>query len=176
MSGSERGVLNQARSVIGSVRALSLARYLLGTERRRALATMFIAVFQVACSTSVVAPYEPPAPAYAQPAQPDSAFAGVEEWLNIQHGADYSGFTLIDRNEEGLRWRLALIDSARHSIDFQYYLWYGDSAGRLVAARLLEAADRGVKVRVLVDDLNTLLRDASAVVLRDEVVAWLDSS
>jgi putative cardiolipin synthase len=136
---------------------------------------MFIAVFQVACSTSVVAPYEPPAPAYAQPAQPDSAFAGVEEWLNIQHGADYSGFTLIDRNEEGLRWRLALIDSARHSIDFQYYLWYGDSAGRLVAARLLEAADRGVKVRVLVDDLNTLLRDASAVVLRDEVVAWLDA-
>ena len=141
----------------------------------RALATLLFCICLVACSTSVVAPYEPPAPAYALPAQPDSAFAGVEEGLNTQHGADYSGFTLIDRNEEGLRWRLALIDSARHSIDFQYYLWYGDAAGKLIATRLLDAADRGVRVRVLVDDLNTLLRDASSVVLRDEAVAWLDA-
>ena len=65
---------------------------------------------------------------------------------------------MIDSNEDGLRWRLALIDSARYSIDVQYYLWCGDTAGRFLAKRLLDAADRGVKARKLVDDLNTLFR------------------
>lgn len=136
---------------------------------------IFFGICQVACSTSVVAPYDPPAPVYALSAQPDGPFAEIEQRLNAQYSADYSGFTLLDSNEEALRWRLALIDSARHSIDFQYYLWYGDDAGQLLAARLLEAAERGVRVRVLVDDLNTLLRNASSVVVRDETVAWLDA-
>ncbi len=91
------------------------------------------------------------------------------------HGPDVSGFELVDRNEAGLRWRLALIDSAKYSIDLQYYLWYGDAAGRLLAGRILAAADRGVKVRLLVDDLNTLLRDAGSIALRDRVVAWMDA-
>jgi putative cardiolipin synthase len=41
--------------------------------------------------------------------------------------------------------------------------------------RLLDAADRGVKVRMLVDDLNTLISDAATVTLRDKVAAWMDA-
>jgi putative cardiolipin synthase len=139
------------------------------------LLALLLVVGLMACSMPRTVSYDPPAPGYALPAKPDGAFAENEEQIQAAHGADFSGFKLLDSNEEALRWRLALIDSARHSIDFQYYLWYGDAAGQLIGARLLAAADRGVKVRILVDDLNTLLRDASSIALRDKAVAWLDS-
>jgi hypothetical protein len=63
-----------------------------------------------------------------------------------------SSFLLLENNEEALRWRLALIDSAVQSVDVQYYLWKRDAAGRMLARRLVAAADHGVRVRVLVDD------------------------
>lgn len=48
-------------------------------------------------------------------------------------------------------------------------------SGRLLLKRVIDAADRGVKVRLLVDDLNTLLRDAATVQIRDGVVAAIDA-
>jgi putative cardiolipin synthase len=36
---------------------------------------------------------------------------------------------LLQSNLDALRWRLALIDSARHSLDLQYYVWFGDKVG-----------------------------------------------
>ena len=140
-----------------------------------ALSAMLLALSLAGCATQRVVPFERTAPEFASPARPDSAFSDVEASLSKTHGSEISGFKLLDSNEDALAWRLALIDSARYTIDLQYYLWYGDAAGQLMAARLLEAADRGVKVRIVVDDLNTLLRDASSVALRDKVVAWLDA-
>jgi putative cardiolipin synthase len=63
-----------------------------------------------------------------------------------------SGYLLVDRSDEALHWRLALIDSATQSLDVQYYLWKGDAVGGLLGRRLIQAADRGVRVRLLVDD------------------------
>lgn len=50
--------------------------------------------------------------------------------------------------------RLDLIDVAEHSIDIQYFIWQNDPSGILVIDRLIEAADRGVRVRALVDDIQ----------------------
>lgn len=50
--------------------------------------------------------------------------------------------------------RLDLIDAAETSIDVQYFIWQNDPSGILLIDRLLEAADRGVRVRALVDDLQ----------------------
>jgi putative cardiolipin synthase len=83
-----------------------------------------------------------------------------------------SNCPVLNRNS---RWRLALLDSARRSIDIQYYLFYGDAAGLLILERLLAAADRGVRVRLLVDDINMMLRNASTIRLRDQGAALLDS-
>jgi putative cardiolipin synthase len=141
----------------------------------RALLAAAIVVTLSACATRKVVSYIRPEPEHAMPARPDDAFAGIESSLCAAHGSDASGFELLDRNEDGLRWRLILIDSAKHSIDAQYYLWYGDAAGRLLAKHLLDAAARGVKVRMLVDDLNTLLSDAGTLAERDNVAAWLDA-
>lgn len=145
------------------------------TRLLRATLVPVLVVILAACATRRVEPYLPPPPEQALPAQPDSAFADLESGIRAEHGPAASGFRLLDRNQDGLRWRLALIDSARHSIDVQYYLWYGDAAGRLLAKRLLDAADRGVRVRMLVDDLNTLIGNAGTVALRDKVAAWIDA-
>jgi putative cardiolipin synthase len=65
----------------------------------------------------------------------------------------HSAFHLLEEAREALDWRLALTDHATRSIDIQYYLWNTDSTGLLLLSRLLDAADRGVRVRLLVDDL-----------------------
>ena len=55
---------------------------------------------------------------------------------------------------DALAQRLALIEAAEYSINMQYYIWHSDSSGRYLASRLIAAADRGVKVRLLLDDIN----------------------
>jgi putative cardiolipin synthase len=119
-------------------------------------------------------PLPKPPPGQALAPQPDSPFAPLEARLDARHGEQASGFMLLSRNEDALLWRLALVDSARNSLDLQYYVWFGDKVGQLLLARVIAAADRGVRVRLLFDDLNTLLHDMSSVELRDAALAIID--
>lgn len=118
--------------------------------------------------------WQKPPPGIAQAPRPDSPFASTETRIATHHGAGRSGFDLLERNDRALQWRLALIDSARHSIDLQYYVWFGDTVGKLIMFRVIDAADRGVKVRILFDDLNTMLHDMTHVELRDSLLARID--
>ncbi|MEF8719243.1 MAG: phospholipase D family protein [Candidatus Accumulibacter necessarius] len=117
-----------------------------------------------------------PRPAAESAAAPraDSRFAPAEAAIAAKHGSDYSGFNLLERSDRALLWRLTLIDSAKHSIDLQYYVWFGDTLGRLMMDRVIKSADRGVKVRILFDDLNTMLHDMTHVEMRDELLARID--
>jgi len=63
------------------------------------------------------------------------------------------GFRLLVSSTDALMSRVWLIDHARHSIDLQYFVFDNDATGRLMAQRLLAAADRGVRVRLLLDDV-----------------------
>lgn len=67
---------------------------------------------------------------------------------------EYSGILLLDTGRDAFRARAALIEAAACSIDAQYYIWNSDASGRYLASRLLAAADRGVRVRLLLDDIN----------------------
>jgi putative cardiolipin synthase len=87
-----------------------------------------------------------PAPAQGVLAEFASRFAA-------KYGPDTSGFAVLEENREALLWRLALVDEAQQSIDAQYFIWQNDEAGNLLFDRLMKAADRGVRVRLLVDDL-----------------------
>jgi putative cardiolipin synthase len=71
---------------------------------------------------------------------------------NLPEGRGYSWFDIQDVGPEALRLRLALIDTATTSIDAQYFIWKQDAVGSLLLERLLQAADRGVRVRLLLDD------------------------
>ena len=65
-----------------------------------------------------------------------------------------SAFWLVDRADFSLDARLALVDSAVTSLDIQYFIWEKDASSWLFARRVIHAADRGVRVRVLLDDLS----------------------
>jgi putative cardiolipin synthase len=87
------------------------------------------------------------------------------EWRRAE--PDRNGFYPLTLGMDAFGARLALIDRAQASIDAQYFLIKPDSAGLVFAARLLRAADRGVRVRLLLDDVFTTVDDA-ALDLLDE--------
>ncbi|MEE4219014.1 MAG: phospholipase D family protein [Xanthomonadales bacterium] len=95
-------------------------------------------------------------PSYSKPRAPMGILRELADTVTAEHGPEYSGFRLLDANYDGLAARLALIDSATSSIDIQTYLWYPDNSGRLLLERAVAAANRGVHVRLLVDDLLTI--------------------
>lgn len=87
----------------------------------------------------------------------------VAEWV-AQHPGK-SGFYPLIEGLDALGVRLSLIDFAERTIDAQYFLMKPDSAGRLFADKLLDAADRGVRVRLLLDDIFTTVNDKAFLVL-----------
>lgn len=89
----------------------------------------------------------------ALPPAASGTLADMAAGIAAEHGPEASGFRLLDSSYDALKWRLALIDSATTSLDIQTYLWYPDASGRLVLERALAASERGVRVRLIVDDL-----------------------
>jgi putative cardiolipin synthase len=70
-----------------------------------------------------------------------------------------SGFYPLSYGMDAFVARVGLIDAAQRSLDIQYYIWHEDTTGILLVDRVLRAADRGVRVRVLLDDLDTAGKD-----------------
>ena len=81
----------------------------------------------------------------------------VAEWVN-KHG-DSSGFYPLLEGMDALGVRLGLAERAEKSLDLQYFLMKDDTAGAVMAKALLKAADRGVRVRFLLDDVFTTAPD-----------------
>lgn len=73
-------------------------------------------------------------------------------WDGVTADSPIHWHVLLNSGPEALDWRLRAIDSAEAFIDLQTFLWKEDVAGGLVFDHLLKAAERGVRVRVLVDD------------------------
>ncbi|MEP6885966.1 MAG: phospholipase D family protein [Gammaproteobacteria bacterium] len=70
-----------------------------------------------------------------------------------------SGIRVLSSGEEVLADLIALADHAERTLDIQYYIIHQDESARLLLHHLRLAADRGVRVRLLVDDLNTAGED-----------------
>ena len=117
-----------------------------------------------ACSTLRTDYAKQPSTAIKPPASTPAA-RQVEAQVDA-HG-DQSGFRLLTTGPNALMSRIALADKAQHSIDLQYYIYFNDATGRLLSQRLLNAADRGVRVRMLLDDLD--------IVEEDELLDALDA-
>ena len=76
-----------------------------------------------------------------------------------------TGIYVLDKGSEALIARAWLTDHAQQSIEVQYFIWSNDNIGILASEALLRAADRGVKVRVIVDDLLIKAPDKSLLAL-----------
>ena len=78
-----------------------------------------------------------------------------------------SGFNVIRYGREAFTARIAMTDVTDKTLDLQYYLWDQDETGRLLTLYTLQVADRGVKVRILLDDIG--------LQGRDEMIAAIDA-
>jgi putative cardiolipin synthase len=70
-----------------------------------------------------------------------------------------SAFRLVPAGFEGYLLRAQMIDAATKTIDLQYYIFHADESGKLLLESLLRAADRGVRVRMLIDDVDNYGED-----------------
>src|SRR5882724_12018140 len=74
-------------------------------------------------------------------------------------GKNLSGIRLLSSGDEAFASLIALADHAERTLDIQYYIIHEDESTRTLLHHVRLAADRGVRVRVLVDDLNTAGED-----------------
>lgn len=130
-----------------------------GTPRiRLVLSTLLVAALAAGCAA-------PPRDYPRTESQAFEAHAATPIGAEIaeiaaQHPGQ-SGYALIRHGRQAFTARVALADMAQKTLDVQYFLWEADATGRLLSQSLLRAADRGVRVRILLDDVNLKQRDRS---------------
>src|SRR6202047_1797738 len=90
--------------------------------------------------------------------QPDTTALG-RVVAHTNGGRNLSGIRLLSSGDEALASLIALADRAERTLDIQYYIIHQDDSSRLLLHHVRQAADRGVRVRVLVDDLDTAGED-----------------
>jgi putative cardiolipin synthase len=71
----------------------------------------------------------------------------------------HSGLLLLPQDRQAFVARFALAAQAERTLDLQYYLWKSDNTGLALVHQVLKAADRGVQVRILMDDIYHTGRD-----------------
>ncbi len=97
----------------------------------------------------------------------DTGDTRLGEQIRENFGSDLqqTGLYPLDSGMQAFVARMAAIAVAERSLDLQYYIWRADSSGMLLANQLLQAAERGVRVRLLLDDLDTQGKDAGLLQL-----------
>jgi putative cardiolipin synthase len=122
------------------------------------LATLML-VFLQGCAS--LQPLDKPE-SRAIPLQPNTTLGGLaSRSLGSSRG---SAFRALPVSAYSMDARLALVKASQRSIDLQYYLLQNDATGQALVREVRDAAERGVRVRILVDDLYTT---SSARMLRD---------
>ena len=106
------------------------------------------------------------------PKTPSSALAHPEETRlgrQIQQAAvkhnGHSGFRVVSAGIDGFLMRMQTIKAAERTLDLQYFIFRGDKTRQLLTVAVLHAADRGVRVRILIDDGETMDSDEQIVKL-----------
>ena len=138
------------------------------TNRRRPLSHLATAVLFAAalcgCASTL--------PGADYPKRASVAYAHPEETKIAQPFADaasshagLSGFRILSVGTDGFAIRAQLLGAAEHTLDLQYFIFTGDRTGHLLEEALLTAADRGVHVRLLVDDAARTAADERLLLL-----------
>jgi putative cardiolipin synthase len=123
-------------------------------------ASTLLALVVVATGCAAYDPTYPRSPSTAFQDYQTTTLGRLFETAASRHPGE-SGVEYIRYGRTALEARLALADLAERSLDLQYYIWDADISGRLLAERVVRAADRGVRVRVLLDDNSIVERDTA---------------
>jgi putative cardiolipin synthase len=117
-----------------------------------------------ACSTL------PPGANYAKPSsvaytQSEQTIMGSRFAKESSAHSGQSAFRMLSVGADGFALRIQMANAAQHTLDLQYFILTADSTGLLLTKALLAAADRGVRIRILVDDGATTAGDEQIQVL-----------
>ena len=113
---------------------------------------LYASLLLASCATTIPTGYERP----VSTSLPDPAATELGRFFQpetIAHPGN-SGVLLVPTGEWGFRARAGLSNQAEKTIDVQYYIWEADTSGKILAERILRAADRGVRVRMLLDHIK----------------------
>ena len=113
-----------------------------------------LACFIAGCSTAPSLPDKPLS--YFDEIKP-----AASPLVTLSQSKTGSGVALLADPEEALQSRLHLAELAQATLDLQYYLWQGDDSGLSLSHEVLAAGDRGVRVRILLDDIYHSGRDSA---------------
>ncbi len=83
----------------------------------------------------------------------EDTLLGEETQNALADTVDESKMILVGSGVDAFVVRLSLLMKAEKSIDLQYYIWHADLVGKILFNELIKAADRGVRVRMLLDDM-----------------------
>jgi putative cardiolipin synthase len=106
----------------------------------------------------------PPGSAYPKTSsaaltEPEATKVGRQFAIAAHEHGEKSGYRIISIGVDGFLMRMEMIETAERTLDLQYYILRGDESGRLLTDALIRAASRGVRVRLLLDDGETLPGD-----------------
>jgi putative cardiolipin synthase len=131
--------------------------------RRLALAALSVAIVGGCASL-------PPGSGYSRTASsalghPEETRLGRQFQAAAGEHEGNSGFRIIPVGADGFLVRMQLINAAERTLDLQYFIFRGDDTGKLLTGAVIRAADRGVRVRVLIDDGETVSGDEQITAL-----------
>ncbi|WP_338466797.1 phospholipase D family protein [Novosphingobium sp. ZN18A2] len=126
---------------------------------RRVMEGLLVAIVALV-AVAVVLKVANPLPPRTQMPEDGPLATGAGPFANTaaQFAQDHDGQTallLLTHGIDAFAMRLAMVRNAHRSIDAQYYIWENDLSGRMLLAEIMKAADRGVRVRLLIDDNPT---------------------
>jgi cardiolipin synthase C len=127
-----------------------------------ALLSVGLAVGITGCST--LPPLEGRTKTAAIGGEPGTRLNDALAPLAAQHPG-MTGIYAVNEGHAAFAVRVALAEAAQRSLDVQYYIWHEDVSGKLLFDALRRAADRGVRVRLLLDDNNTKGMDPTLAAL-----------
>ena len=133
----------------------------------RWLVAIVLCTAAAGCASLPANTARPASKAFAAPDQTALGRLVLERKAQQRTRAD-SGFNLLDSVGAAFGSRLAMIDGAQRTLDLQYYAIHADSSTEILLQRLRDAARRGVRVRILLDDFNTVGNDAQVLRLAFE--------
>ena len=129
---------------------------------RRPILVVVVAVV-TACATVPGADY--PKEASTALAQPESTSLGRELAAVTRVHHDESGFHLLVQGVDSFLVRAEMAKAAERTLDMEYFIFKDDESGKLLVDSLLKAADRGVRVRLLVDDNDDVSKNRQLAAL-----------
>jgi putative cardiolipin synthase len=130
----------------------------------RFLVVIVVASFLNGCA-SLPPAFDFPKTASLALAQPEEMRFGRQFADAARKHGGYSGFRMLAVGVDGFLTRVQMVNAAERTIDLQYFIFHSDETGQLLTDAVLRAADRGVRVRVLIDDGGTIAGDEQLVAL-----------